>query len=58
VFLSPEWHERVQRVAGARGPPPHEFMREAIEPEIVRREILIGKQKTGKAKESLPIILH
>ncbi len=58
MFLTPEWRERVQRVAEARGTPPHEFMREAIEAEIVRREILIGKQKTEKAKESLPIILH
>ena len=56
--MSPEWHERVQRVAETRSIPPHEFMREAIEAEIVRREILIGKQKTEKAKESLPIILH
>ena len=56
--MTPEWRERVQRVAEARGTPPHEFMREAIEAEIVRREILIGKQKTEKAKESLPIILH
>ena len=58
VFLTPEWHERLQRVAETCGTPPREFMREAIEAEIVRREILMGKQETKDTKQSLPIVLH
>ena len=40
-FLAPEWWQRLQRVAEACDSSPQEFVREAIEAEIVKREILL-----------------
>jgi hypothetical protein len=43
-LLSSEWRNRLRRVAAACYTSPNEFIREAIEAEIVRREILLEQQ--------------
>ncbi len=42
--LSPQWWNRLQRVAEACYASPHAFVREIIEAEIVRRELLLEQQ--------------
>jgi hypothetical protein len=44
LLLSPHWRNRLQRVAAACFISPNDFAREAIEAEIVKREILLERQ--------------
>jgi predicted transcriptional regulator len=46
LFLSlpPHWWNRLQRIAETCYASPREFVREAIEAEIVRRELLLERQ--------------
>jgi predicted transcriptional regulator len=43
-LLAPEWRQRLERVAEVCNSSPREFVREAIEAEIVKREILLEQQ--------------
>ena len=40
LFISSSWWRRLQQVSQACAMPPSEFVREIIEAEIVRRELL------------------
>jgi len=44
LSLSPHWWNRLQRVAETCCASPGTFIREAIEAEIVRRELLLERQ--------------
>lgn len=44
VLLSPQWWSRLQRVATVCYASPKEFVREALEAEIVKRELLLESQ--------------
>jgi hypothetical protein len=44
ITLSPRWRSRLRRVAAACFTSPHDFAREAIQAEIVRREMLLEQQ--------------
>ena len=42
--LAPQWWQRLQRVAETCYASPREFIREVVEAEIVRRELLLERQ--------------
>jgi len=44
LLLSPQWWSRLQRVAAICHSSPNDFAREAIEAEIVKRELLLEQQ--------------
>ena len=44
LLLSPQWWCRLQRVAGVCYASPRDFVREIIEAEIVRRELLLEQE--------------
>lgn len=44
LLLSPQWWSRLQRVAAICHTSPNEFAREAIEAEIVKRELLLEQE--------------
>lgn len=44
VLLSLHWRRRLQRVAAACFTSPNDFVREAIEAEIVKRELLLEQR--------------
>ncbi|MGH7963912.1 MAG: hypothetical protein ACRERD_19150 [Candidatus Binatia bacterium] len=44
LLLSPQWWSRLQRVAAICHASPNEFAREAIEAEIVKRELLLEQE--------------
>jgi hypothetical protein len=46
LLLSPEWWRRLQRVAETCSASPREFVRETVEAEIVRREVLLEQEGT------------
>jgi len=44
LLLSPHWWSRLQRVAAVCHASPNDFVREAIEAEIVKRELLLEQE--------------
>jgi len=44
LLLSPQWWCRLQRVAEACYASPRDFVREIVEAEIVRRELLLEQE--------------
>jgi len=44
VLLSPQWWSRLQRVAETCYASPRDFVREVVEAEIVRRELLLEQK--------------
>ena len=42
--LAPHWWQRLQRIADTCYASPREFIREVVEAEIVRRELLLERQ--------------
>lgn len=44
LSLTPHWQQRLQRVSAACFTSPREFVRQAIEAEIVRRELFLERQ--------------
>lgn len=56
LLLSPQWWSRLQRVATACYASPKEFVREAIEAEIVKRELLLENQ--GKLESRWVALLN
>jgi len=50
LLLPPDWWHRLQRIAEACYASPREFVREAVEAEIVRRELLLERQGELKAQ--------
>lgn len=44
LLLSPQWWNRLQKVAAICHTSPNDFVREAIEAEIVKRELLLEQQ--------------
>ena len=50
LLLPLHWWHRLQRIAEACYASPREFVREAVEAEIVRRELLLERQGELKAQ--------
>jgi predicted transcriptional regulator len=44
LLLPPHWWHRLQRIAETCYASPREFVREAVEAEIVRRELLLERR--------------
>lgn len=44
LSLAPHWWNRLQRIAETCYASPREFIREVVEAEIVRRELLLERQ--------------
>jgi hypothetical protein len=44
LSLTPQWQQRLERVSAACFSSPPDFVRQAIEAEIVRRELFLERQ--------------
>jgi hypothetical protein len=53
ILLSAEWWRRLQRVAETCYASPREFVREVVEAEIVRRELLMEEEKRADPSWSM-----
>jgi len=56
LYLPQHWWHRLQRVAQTCYASPSEFIRESVEAEIVRRELLL--EKTGEGESQWFALLH